>query len=71
MAVAGADDMFYGDRNARVRDVAGNTWWIATRQEDLIGEALAVRARAGGKHLLEAQSACNGKVGWLVRHRHP
>ncbi len=28
-------DQFYGDRNAGVRDLAGNCWWIATHLEDL------------------------------------
>ena len=48
---AGADslqeptDMFYGDRNAVVKDPEGNTWCIATHQEDLTPEELAERAR--------------------------
>ena len=37
-------DMFYGDRNAGVNDPAGNSWWIATHQEDLAPEELARRA---------------------------
>ncbi len=37
-------DMFYGDRNAVVKDPAGNTWCIATHQEDLTPEELARRA---------------------------
>jgi len=28
-------DMFYGDRSGSVKDVAGNTWWIATHKEEL------------------------------------
>ncbi len=28
-------DMFYGDRSACVKDVAENTWWIATHKEEL------------------------------------
>src|ERR1017187_9841361 len=28
-------DMFYGDRCGSVKDVAGNTWWIATHKEAL------------------------------------
>ena len=49
---AGADsimepaDQFYGDRNAGVRDSQGNTWWIATRVEDLTREELRKRAQA-------------------------
>ena len=38
-------DMFYGDRNAFVQDPAGNTWCIATHQEDLTPEELAKRAK--------------------------
>lgn len=41
-------DMFYGDRNAGVKDPAGNTWYIATRQENLTPEELAERAQ---KHM--------------------
>ncbi len=32
--------MFYGDRNAGVRDATGNQWWIATHQEDLTEEEM-------------------------------
>ena len=38
-------DMFYGDRNAIVQDPDGNTWCIATHQEDLTPEELAERAK--------------------------
>lgn len=38
-------DMFYGDRNAGVRDADGNSWYIATRQENLTPEELAERAK--------------------------
>ena len=41
-------DMFYGDRNASVKDPAGNLWTIATHQEDLTPEELAERAK---KHM--------------------
>jgi len=34
-------DMFYGDRNAGVRDAWGNEWWIATHKEDVSLEELA------------------------------
>ena len=37
-------DQFYGDRNAGVRDVAGNFWWIATRIEDVSPEEMERRA---------------------------
>lgn len=39
-------DMFYGDRNAGVKDAAGNLWWIATRQENLSSEEIDRRAAA-------------------------
>ncbi len=28
-------DQFYGDRSGAVKDVSGNTWWIATHVEDV------------------------------------
>ena len=36
--------MFYGDRSGSVRDVAGNTWWIATHKEELTTEEIQERA---------------------------
>lgn len=40
-------DQFYGDRCAGVQDPAGNSWWIASRVEDLtsaeIGQRIASR----------------------------
>ena len=36
-------DQFYGDRNAAVRDAAGNQWWIATRKEEVSREELQKR----------------------------
>lgn len=39
-------DMFYGDRNAGVRDAWGNEWWIATHKEDLSLAELARREEA-------------------------
>lgn len=39
------DDMFYGDRNAAVKDPWGNFWTIATHQETLSPEELARRAK--------------------------
>ena len=50
-------NMYYGDRTAGVRDVSGNTWWLASRQENLTAAKLAERLNAGGKQLPEAQSA--------------
>ena len=38
-------DMFYGDRNASVKDPTGNLWTIATHQENLTSEELAARAK--------------------------
>jgi len=42
-------DQFYGDRNAGVKDPAGNRWWIATHKEDVPPEEMAKRARAAHK----------------------
>ena len=42
-------DQFYGDRNAGVKDPAGNQWWMATRKEDVSPEELAKRAKASLK----------------------
>ncbi|MDQ6706617.1 MAG: VOC family protein [Acidobacteriota bacterium] len=39
-------DMFYGDRNAGIKDPCGNHWWIATHQEDVSPEELQARAAA-------------------------
>ena len=37
-------DMFYGDRHACVRDMAGNEWWLASRIENLSLEEIQKRA---------------------------
>jgi len=37
-------DQFYGDRNAGVRDPAGNQWWIATHVEDVEDDEIQRRA---------------------------
>ncbi|HET6204663.1 MAG TPA: VOC family protein [Planctomycetota bacterium] len=42
-------DMFYGDRNAGVKDPCGNQWWIATHKEDVSPEEVARRAAAHKK----------------------
>ena len=42
-------DQFYGDRNAGVKDVAGNIWWIATHIEDISRDELIRRAEARAK----------------------
>jgi PhnB protein len=39
-------DQFYGDRHGGIKDPAGNTWWIATHQEDVAPDELARRAEA-------------------------
>jgi PhnB protein len=39
-------DMFYGDRNAGVKDAQGNVWWIGTHVEDVAPEELKRRAKA-------------------------
>jgi uncharacterized glyoxalase superfamily protein PhnB len=42
-------NQFYGDRNAGVRDPAGNSWWIATHLEDVAPEEIAKRAASHAK----------------------
>jgi len=42
-------DQFYGDRNGGVKDPVGNTWWIATRIEDVPADELRQRAAAHAK----------------------
>ncbi|MCI0439822.1 MAG: VOC family protein [Chloroflexi bacterium] len=37
-------DQFWGDRMSAVKDAFGNTWWIATRVEDVPPEELKERA---------------------------
>jgi PhnB protein len=39
-------NQFYGDRNAGVKDSAGNQWWIATHVEDVSPEELEKRMKA-------------------------
>ncbi len=38
-------DQFYGDRNAGVKDPAGNYWWIGTHVEDVPPEEMSRRAQ--------------------------
>jgi PhnB protein len=38
-------NQFYGDRHGGVKDQFGNSWWIATRIEDVSKEEMARRAR--------------------------
>jgi len=42
-------NQFYGDRNAGVKDFAGNTWWIATHIEDVSAEEIQKRMSEGRK----------------------
>jgi len=42
-------DAFYGDRSAGVKDPFGNSWWIATHQEDVSRDELEKRAEAQRK----------------------
>ena len=39
-------DQFYGDRNAGVKDSAGNLWWIGTRVEEVSPEEMRRRHEA-------------------------
>jgi len=39
-------DMFYGDRNAGVKDQSGMQWWIATHKEDVSPAEVEKRAKA-------------------------
>jgi PhnB protein len=39
------EDMFWGDRHARIRDPFGHEWSIASHREDVSGEELEKRAR--------------------------
>ena len=43
-------DMFYGDRNAGVKDSSGMQWWIGTHIEDVGDAELAKRAEASFKN---------------------
>jgi PhnB protein len=43
-------DQFYGDRNAGVKDAAGNSWWISTHIEDVSSEELERRAQERWKN---------------------
>jgi PhnB protein len=57
-SVTRATDMPWGDRVARVRDPAGNLWWIMTRMEE-VDEGEMVR-RAGEKRFIEAMQYVEG-----------
>ncbi len=40
---------FYGDRSGGIEDSEGNTWWIASRVEDVTAEELQHRFASQGK----------------------
>jgi uncharacterized glyoxalase superfamily protein PhnB len=42
-------DQFYGDRNAGVKDAAGNQWWMAMRREDVSPEEARGRATSAAR----------------------
>jgi uncharacterized glyoxalase superfamily protein PhnB len=46
VSVMAPADQFYGDRNAGVKDMCGNSWWIATHIEDVSPEEMRKRAAA-------------------------
>ncbi len=48
-------DQFYGDRNAGVKDLSGNHWWIATHLEDVPPEELRLRAERWMKERTRVQ----------------
>jgi PhnB protein len=50
-------DMFYGDRNAGVKDAQGNMWWIGTHVEDVAPEELERRAKEAAAQRAAATSA--------------
>lgn len=43
-------DMFYGDRNAGIKDMFGNFWWIATHIEDVSDEEIQRRENLRMEH---------------------
>jgi PhnB protein len=47
-------DQFYGDRQAGVRDLAGNQWWIATHVEDVPPDEMQRRSEL---HMAEVAAA--------------
>ena len=49
-SVMAPSDMFYGDRNAGVRDAGGNEWWMATHKEDVSPEEAQRRASAPARN---------------------
>jgi uncharacterized glyoxalase superfamily protein PhnB len=50
-------DMFYGDRNAGVKDQNGNSWWIGTHVEDVSPEELKKRGAAEEARRREAAAS--------------
>ena len=49
VAITPPSDQFYGDRVGGVNDPAGNTWWIATHQEDVPADEIARRAAGAAR----------------------
>ncbi len=49
-SVAEVQNQFYGDRSGAVEDPSGNTWWIATRVENVSQEELKRRMASMGRH---------------------
>jgi PhnB protein len=45
-SLSAPEDMFWGDRHARIRDPYGHEWSIATHKEDLSREEMEKRANA-------------------------
>jgi len=50
------NDAFYGDRRAAVEDSQGNSWFIATHQEDPTPEQMQERMDAMAKQMQEAKA---------------
>jgi uncharacterized glyoxalase superfamily protein PhnB len=49
MAIMEPMDMFYGDRTGGVKDPSGNSWFLATRKEEVSREDMQKRADAFSK----------------------
>jgi len=46
VSIVEPQDQFYGDRHGGVKDPCGNTWWVATRVEDVSEHELERRMAA-------------------------
>ncbi len=49
-------DMFWGDRNAGVKDPFGNEWWIATHKENVPPKEMKKRSEAYFKKLSQGST---------------